>query len=522
MEFLSILNDVLGPVMRGPSSSHTAGSYHIGRMARSLLGAAPESAAFSFDPLGSYARTFREQGADRAFAAGLLGWEITDVRFLDALGKAEHAGLSVEFRTEKLEGADHPNTVCIVLRSRDGRGLAATAKSTGGGGVVISEVDGYPASLNGKSFDLLVSADPGSASGIEESILVSSGRVETVRSPGRGGVQLTFKNNKPFDETFVNQLRSLSGVRAVRTVAPLFFVKRGEALFSDAAGMADCAERNGWSLGETALAYESRLLGFNEDRILAEILARYEIMKAAVASGLDDDNVRMRLLGPAARGILEAEAAGRLAIGGPHARAAARAMAALHASNSGGVVCAAPTGASSGVIPGALLTLAEEKSLSARSVALSLMAAGAIGLVVSQRATFAAEIAGCQVEIGAAGAMAAAAVVEAAGGSVRSALDAAAISFQNTMGSVCDLVQGFCEIPCHTRNAAAASAAFGAADLVLGGYANPIPLDETVDAVFATGLLLPCELRCTARGGIALAPSARSLSVRTKRAKGRP
>ena len=93
--------------------------------------------------------------------------------------------------------------------------------------------------------------------------------------------------------------------------------------------------------------------------------------------------------------------------------------------------------------------------------------------------------------------MAAAAVVEAAGGSSRQASDAAAIAFQNTMGSVCDLVLGTVEIPCHTRNAVAAASAFVCADLVLGGYANPIPLDETIDAVFEVGRMLPAELRCT-------------------------
>ena len=115
-------------------------------------------------------------------------------------------------------------------------------------------------------------------------------------------------------------------------------------------------------------------------------------------------------------------------------------------------------------------------------------------------------MAGCQVEIGAAGAMAAAAVVDAAGGRPGQAADAAAIAFQNTMGSVCDLVQGMVEIPCHTRNAAAASSAFVCADLVMGGYDNPIPLDETIDAVYAVGRMMPAELRCTARGGLAISP----------------
>jgi len=142
---------------------------------------------------------------------------------------------------------------------------------------------------------------------------------------------------------------------------------------------------------------------------------------------------------------------------------------------------------------------------------MALLAASAIGLIVAKRATFAAEVAGCQVEIGAAGAMAASAVVEVAGGSAREATDAAAISLQNTMGSVCDLVQGICEIPCHTRNAMAASSAFVCADLILGGYDNPVPLDETIDAVYASGKMLPDELRSTARGGLAVAPSALAL-----------
>lgn len=190
---------------------------------------------------------------------------------------------------------------------------------------------------------------------------------------------------------------------------------------------------------------------------------------------------------------------------------AARALAAMHVNSGMGVVCAAPTGGSAGVLPAVLVTLVEEKGLDADRAALALLAAGAVGVVVANRATFAAEVAGCQVEIGAAGAMAAAAVVDAAGGTAAQAADAAAIAFQNTMGSVCDLVQGIVEIPCHTRNAVAASGAFVCADLVLGGYRNGVPLDETIDAVLAVGRMLPGELRCTAQGGLAAAPSARAM-----------
>ena len=79
------------------------------------------------------------------------------------------------------------------------------------------------------------------------------------------------------------------------------------------------------------------------------------------------------------------------------------------------------------------------------------------------------------------------------------------------MGTVCDLLHGTVEIPCHTRNGAAAASAFVNADLVLGGYPNFIPLDETIDAVYAVGLAMPSELRCTSKGGLAITPSARAL-----------
>jgi L-serine dehydratase len=264
-------------------------------------------------------------------------------------------------------------------------------------------------------------------------------------------------------------------------------------------------------LGEIALAYEAELLGLPEEAILVEVRNRFATMQAAVHQGLAKDLPPMQLLQPSARQVFQAEAAGRLPTGGLHTRAAARAMAVMHVNGGMGVVCAAPTAGAAGTIPGVLVTLNEDRGLGERETALALLAASAVGVVTASRATFAAEVAGCQVEIGAAGAMATAAVVEAGGGSAQQATDAAAIAYQNTMGSVCDLVQGIVEIPCHTRNAVAASSAFVCADLILGGYANPIDLDQTIDAVYSVGKMLPRELKVTALGGLALAPSAQAL-----------
>jgi L-serine dehydratase len=512
MAFISIFNDVLGPVMRGPSSSHTAGSYRIGRIARSLLGEEPVSAVFSFDPEGSYAKTYKQQGADLGFAAGLMGWPITDERFPQALKSAAQAGISIVFQTLPIPDADHPNTVLIELTGRREKRLRALAQSVGGGLVVFRQVENWEVELNGKTHDLLVECEEAASPQVEA--LVKSGEAfEGVNvNVAHGGKALVHcRGPVAMSEEILRQIRSLSGIHRIWSVPPVFYVQRGEPLFGSAVEMAARAKSRGTSLGRVALEYESRLLGFSEKEAKEEMLRRWDIMTAAIERGLGERDLRMSLLRPSAGRIFEADGKGNLALGGPGTRAAARAMAVLHVSNSGGVVCAAPTGASSGVIPGVIATLVETKKLSSEQVALALFAASAVGLVIAGRATFAAEVAGCQVEIGAAGAMAAAAAVEAMGGSAELALDAAAVSLQNSMGWVCDLVQGLCEIPCHTRNAVAATGALVCADLVLGGYVNPVPLDDTVDAVFAVGKMLPRELRCTSLGGLAVTPSAQAL-----------
>ena len=509
MKQISIFNHVIGPVMRGPSSSHTAGAYHIGAMARSLLGGEPATAAFSVDAEGSYAKTFREQGADLAFAAGLMGWEITDERFEDALTVAAGAGLKIDFAVEPLAAPEHPNTVDVRLTSADGRELSARANSIGGGAVEFTQIGAWRVRMTGETYEVAVEADAAAADAALE-ILTRDAAV--LDEPGRqeqdGRFLLSVRRRCPLAEDARAELRTQAGVRNVWAAEPIYFVHQGELLFSSAEELIALAGERGGSLGQAALAYESALLGLSDDDVLAEAVRRFEIMQESVRRGLDESPPTMQLLTPSAGKIYAAEARGDLPGGGLHARAAARAMAVMHVNGGMGVVCAAPTGGAAGTLPGVLVTLAEERSLSRDEAAMALLAAGAIGVVVANRATFAAEVAGCQVEIGAAGAMAAAAVVDVAEGAAKQAADAAAIAFQNTMGSVCDLIQGIVEIPCHTRNAAAASNAFLCADLILGGYANPVGLDETIDAVYSVGKMLPPQLRCTALGGLAVTPSA--------------
>lgn len=511
----SIFNHVLGPVMHGPSSSHTAASFHIGRMAGSLLGEKPIEVEFTFDPGGSYAEVYRQQGSDKAFAMGVMGWEITDPRFSEALNAAEAEGVRISFSVRPLAEQGHPNIVEVSLAGISGRRVKACARSVGGGAVAFTSIGGVPLAINGDAWELIAltgeEALPSLKSAVERLPLAPS--FPSVRTHEGSLVFHARCLERPSDGV-LQRLRSEKAIRDLWLVEPVFFPIRGKALFSSASGMISYALKEGVSLGEAGLRYEAVLLGMPRREVEEEMVRRFRVMEDSVKEGLSDGDLPMRLMKPVAGKIMDSESRGLLPVGGLHARAAARAMAAMHVNGAGGLVCAAPTGGSAGTIPGVAVTLKEEMGLSYRDIARVLFAASAIGLIVSERATFAAEVAGCQVEIGAAGAMAAAGVVEYAGGSAAHACDAAAIFFQNWMGSVCDPVQGFVEIPCHTRNAVASSEAFVCADLVIGGYHNAVPLDETIDAVLSVGKMLPRELRCTVLGGLSLCPSARSMKVR--------
>lgn len=514
--FVSVFNDVLGPVMRGPSSSHTAGSYHIGRVARDLLGCQPKRVVISFDPAGSYAHTYLQQGVDLAFVTGIMGWQQTDVVFTYALNEAERLGVSFEFIVTGIEPANHPNYAILELEGEEGRRVTLEARSVGGGTFEIVKFNGVPLLLDGKSHELLISLDAGRAVDVENYLnahpLPGCTR-KTATVNGKGLLQFSANSTVALPP----ELLAVLGQSArIYRAEPVYHTRKAAPPFHSAETMIHFAQEHDFTLGEAVLAYESAVLGMSEDEAIEEMVRRWQIMKNSVRQGLDDEQVNMLLLQPMAGMVENNVRQGRVPIGGIHAKAYANAMACMHTCNSQGVVCAAPTGGAAGTLPGLLVTMEEEFGLDERALAMMLFAAGGIGLIVAIRATFAAEMAGCQVEIGAAGAMGAAAVVEFVGGTVEQACDAAAISLQNSMGSVCDPVQGACEIPCHTRNGAAAANALTNADMIMAGYVNPIPLDETVDAVYKTGLMLPGELRCTAKGGIALAPSALALNCARK------
>ena len=145
--------DILGPVMVGPSSSHTAGAVRIGSMARTLLGDEPVEAKIHLH--GSFAETGPGHGTDRALVAGLLGMKPDDLRIPYAYQEAKKRGLEFTIDTVELRDA-HPNTAVLTLTSRTGRQLSLKAASVGGGRIRVTEIDGVPADFGGDSNTLII------------------------------------------------------------------------------------------------------------------------------------------------------------------------------------------------------------------------------------------------------------------------------------------------------------------------------------------------------------------------------
>lgn len=187
-------------------------------------------------------------------------------------------------------------------------------------------------------------------------------------------------------------------------------------------------------------------------------------------------------------------------------------MAVLERSATMGVIVAAPTAGSAGVVPGCVLAvapkLAHDRDAIDTMIEEALYCAAAVGLILSTSACVAGAEGGCQAEVGSAAAMAAAALVQMHGGTPAQALDAASITLSNLLGLVCDPVGGLVEVPCQNRNAIGVAAAFTSAQLALSGVHALVPLDEMAKVMLNVGHALPSSLRETAKGGIAVAPSA--------------
>jgi L-serine dehydratase len=263
---------------------------------------------------------------------------------------------------------------------------------------------------------------------------------------------------------------------------------------------------------EIAVLDEMESTGADRDDILDKTAQAWETMKGSFAD-IEGRPTMGGLIGGEAKklSLMDGE---KTLLGSAANTAMQRAMACSQHNAAMGRICAAPTAGSCGIMPAALSTAAERLGLGDEEAIHAVLTAGAIGKIIVTNATVSGAEGGCQAECGSASAMAAAALVEMAGGSPRQALDAAAIALKNIMGLICDPIAGLVESPCAKRNASGAVNAMLSAALALAGIESIVPFDEVVEAMYDVGLEMNSRFRETAKGGIAATPTGQALAER--------
>lgn len=209
--------DMMGPVMVGPSSSHTAGAARIGNMGRTLLG--EEVARADIGLYGSFAETGYGHGTDRALLAGLLGMKPDDLRIPNAYEEANRAGMAYSFRTVELRDA-HPNTAFLELTGKSGKKLTLQASSIGGGAIVVNKIDGIDVNFTGDFNTLIVRNQDESGSVAAITSILSQVHINvanmSVNRHRRGGDALmvieTDQHIKPRQVEFLSELPGILSV----------------------------------------------------------------------------------------------------------------------------------------------------------------------------------------------------------------------------------------------------------------------------------------------------------------------
>lgn len=545
------IRDVIGPIMIGPSSSHTAGALRIALMCRRLLAAAP--ACVTFKLYGSFAHTYQGHGTDRALVAGMLGMAPDDARIRDSFALAREAGMEFRFAPVPDEDTEHPNTVDIDVTDASGEATSVRGESIGGGAAVISRLNGIDVRLTGEYHSIVVRQRDakGVLAHIATCLNVYDINIATTRlfRERKGEMAYTImetddeipeaiaraigKNPDILDVRIVKSDRSSDAVPPVRIegaedradeagsendafgrgLSPEDAGELFETLdFGSGAALLAYCEEHGLPLSDAICRRERCLLvangiAFDDTKhYLAEVL---EAMRASALGPLENPQPSMGgLLGGEAAKLKELTASGAGLGDGLLARATMYAMAVLETNASMGCIVAAPTAGSSGVLPAMLLACQDEYGFTDEQLRRALANAAAVGYLITRNATVSGAEGGCQAEVGAASAMAASAAVELWGGTPRQCFAAAANALSGVMGLVCDPIAGLVEAPCQKRNATGVANALVSAQIALAGIDNLVSFDETVEAMYRVGRALPFELRESALGGLAATPSA--------------
>ncbi|HBG09756.1 MAG: L-serine ammonia-lyase, iron-sulfur-dependent, subunit alpha [Limnochordia bacterium] len=272
-----------------------------------------------------------------------------------------------------------------------------------------------------------------------------------------------------------------------------------------------CAQR-AQGLARVVAEYEAFRSSITVQEVRERMGETLQVMRVSVEKGREDQGRLSHLINGYGRLFEQAGREGRLLGGSLFRNAILYALSVGQYNASLGRIVACPTAGSCGVVPGALLAAAEELESSDEELIEALLVMGGVGIVSAAQGPISGAEGGCQAECGVASSMAAAAVVNLAGGSPEQVFSAASLALQSHLGLVCDPLASLVEVPCVTRNATSAAVALSAANMALAGIPAVVPYDEVVGAMKAIGRAMPESLRETSLGGLAATPTGKRLA----------
>jgi L-serine dehydratase len=514
-EFPSIFNDVIGPIMRGPSSSHTAASWRVGNMARQLLNSSLSQAIIEFDKHGAWVTNFREQGTTLGMDGGLLEIDMADDDMKNTEAIAKERGIVIEYRITSFEN-NHPNSMQVKLTGEKGDQIEVLAASLGGGSFELQKVDGFPIQMKGDYYELFIWAN----NDIENELQLLIPENARFIKLEKGGIYLfVFESAVAFDVGLVDHISQFSKVIKIASVQPIMPIISGREKklpFSDINSLIAYSKEKELTLGELGLLYEKHRSGLSEEALCAKMENIIQIIEGSITIGLAGTIYQDRILPQQSHLVARAEKLNKILQGSIVNEIIANVAAIMEAKSALEVIVANPTAGSCGTVGAAMAAVANDVESTLQDKIKAYYAAGLVGAYFAMGPGFSAEEHGCQVECGASAGMAAAGIVELFGGSAEQALGAASMAIQNMIGLVCDPIADRVEAPCLGKNTSAAVNALSSATMAVAGFAHLIPLDQVLETVERVSAQMPTCVKCTGLGGLAITPAAQELKEKLK------
>lgn len=511
-----IFNDVFGPLMQPGSSSHTAGPCRLGLMAYRALNDELKDIHVVLDKEGSFAGTFGHMNEDIGMLAGAYGLGPDSPEMFDIKRTLKDRGITWDFEFSGLSTSRHANAVRFILTGKSGRRITLTGNSTGGGMVELTELNGFAVRSCGETYLTFIASTLG-----KDELLKRTEGISCIlsrefvlpefleNSGGKTGLFITSDCPLP-----LAKLLEIS--QDVISIAPVLPVTvntgRKEQLFDSITSFREIAKKEGKSLFDIAVEYEICATGWDRSRVISEMEHILDTMEKQAFSVYTKDT-----------DLLETPFSGfhfrewdrylrnRTPLTGNVTSRALKLAFGAQSQSRGVITVPGPMGNGGAYVYSVLRAISDEAGSDREDMVKALFISGIVGVIAYTRSNPTGEITGCTGECGICGAMASAGAVSLLNGTPEMTEAAASLTLQAMIGLPCDPIPGGNNQPCTSRVVSAITLAITFADLALSGRDCVVPFHEVVDVAHRVGTALPDDLKCTSRGGMCTAPSAKKI-----------